>query len=45
MNDYNMLQSLAIGSGWFIVKNNKFSNPLLELKYTYHVRKKKFSFQ
>ncbi len=45
MDDYNMLQSLAIGSGWFIVKNNKFANPLLELKYTYHMRKKKFSFQ
>lgn len=45
MDDYNMLQSLAIGCGWFIVKNNKFANPLLELKYTYHIRKKKFSFQ
>lgn len=31
MDDYNMLQSLAIGCGWFIVKNNKFANPLLEI--------------
>lgn len=45
MDNYNMLQPLAIGCGWFIVRNNKFANPFLELKYTYHMRKKKFSFQ